>query len=145
VKRVGLKGVRRAVRRHRGSVVVLDFWATWCPPCIKAFPGMIELHRGFEDAVVISVSMDNPDKRMAEVKDFLQKHDPPFGTYILDVPEYSPFVREMGDEWDGGLPAVYIYDRAGKRRHELLGEHSMEEIRSRVQALLKEKPGKNAG
>ena len=137
---VGREGLMKAIESHRGDVVLVDFWATWCPPCIEAFPNIITLHRQYEDLVVVSVNMDTGDDAVAEARSFLSEQDPPFPTYRLDVPEYSPFVRAMSDDWEGGLPAIFIYGRAGQRRHELLGRHGMDEIRSRAEPLLEEDP-----
>lgn len=139
------KGLQKAIREHRGAVVLVDFWATWCPPCIKAFPHIVDLHREYDDLQVVSVSMDDPEDAMGDVRKFLGKHDPPFETYILDVPEYTPFVRAMSDEWQGELPAMFIYGRDGERRHQLLGDHSIEEIRSRIEPLLNESPEGDGG
>ena len=140
VQPIDRNGLQQAIRGHRGNVVLVDFWATWCPPCIEAFPRIVELHREYDELVVVSVSMDDPKDAIGDVREFLAEHDPPFPTYILDVPEYTPFVRAMSDEWEGGLPAMFIYGRDGKRRHGLLGEHSIEEIRSRIEPLLRENP-----
>ena len=135
---VGREGLMKAIKSHRGDVVLVDFWATWCPPCIEAFPNIITLHRQYEDLVVVSVNMDTGEEAVAEARSFLSEQDPPFPTYRLDVPEYTPFVRAMSDRWEGGLPAIFLYDRGGRRRHELLGAHTIEQIRSRVEPLLDE-------
>src|SRR4051794_35993663 len=57
----------KEIRRRRGKVVVVDLWATWCPPCKREFPHLVDLHRTYaaEGVVCVSVSVDrakNHDK-----------------------------------------------------------------------------------
>ncbi len=61
------RGLAEAVARHQGKVVLVDFWATWCAPCVKLFPRTVELQQRLADRglVVISVSMDNTESREA--------------------------------------------------------------------------------
>jgi thiol-disulfide isomerase/thioredoxin len=89
-----------------GKVVVIDFWATWCHPCIAAFPGLNQLHHEFADKGVAFFSVTyEPD---AYVRQFLEKHplesevgiDETFGTF------------KGFQAW--GIPVVYVFDRTGK-------------------------------
>jgi hypothetical protein len=72
------------------------------------------------------------------VRDFLRPRQPGFDCLILDVPVYDDFVQAVGRDWDGGVPAVLIYDRSGELRHELVGEKPEDEVEKALRELLRE-------
>jgi thiol-disulfide isomerase/thioredoxin len=67
VEVVKYDGLGAKVRQHKGKVVVVDFWATWCQPCKKEFPHLVELSQkhAADGLVAVSVSVDNLDKQEA--------------------------------------------------------------------------------
>jgi cytochrome c biogenesis protein CcmG/thiol:disulfide interchange protein DsbE len=59
-----LSGKAVSLRQHRGQVVLIDFWATWCPPCRTSIPELVDLHRKYKERglVVLGISLDDPRK-----------------------------------------------------------------------------------
>ena len=89
----------------KGRVVVLDFWATWCAPCVSSIPKMNQLHREFaKDATFVSVTYE-PEPH---VRQFLKEH-PIDGDVGIDeaLATFKGF-----QAW--GIPVVYLFDRQGK-------------------------------
>ena len=117
VRVVDKAGYDKVIAANKGKVIVVDCWATWCIPCIKAFPKTVELGKQFADqgVVVVSLSFDNPVKGQAppEVKDFLTKHHAHFENLIssLDLADDGADAFEIPD---GGLPHFKIYGKNGK-------------------------------
>ncbi len=107
-------GLKQEILKHRGKVVIVDFWATNCIPCINALPHYVELQKKFADKglVVITVSVDPADnaKRVKRANEILADNNVSLRNLILDEPL---------DMWSkkfetGSLPFAYLFDRHGK-------------------------------
>jgi thiol-disulfide isomerase/thioredoxin len=94
---------------YRGKWVLVNFWATWCPPCQEETPGLIELHNAHKnkDLVVIGVALDST---RAAVDEFIQKYAI---TYPIIFSSYTTAETEVGTV--EGLPTSYLYDPSGKQ------------------------------
>lgn len=102
------KGQSHTLKGYKGKWVLVNFWATWCPPCLEEIPDLIALHeaRKNKDFVVIGVAMDyqNP-KQVIEFADSM------FVTYpiVLGTPKSAAQVGPVR-----GLPMTYLYNPEGK-------------------------------
>lgn len=103
-----------AIAGHRGKVVLVDFWATWCLACTELFPHTVALHNRFADdgLVVLSVSFDDPESQPA-VLGFLEKHGATFDNFISRYGAGVESAERFG--LPGGLPQVILFDRQGER------------------------------
>ncbi|MBI1830273.1 MAG: redoxin domain-containing protein [Planctomycetes bacterium] len=117
---INYEGLKQELLKHRGKVVIVDFWASNCPPCREKFPLFIKLHEKHhgKGLVVMSVSIDpavhlDPNdvpEGIASANKFLQKQQPPFRNFLLDEP-----VAVVTKQFDyKGLPFYYFFDRQGK-------------------------------
>jgi peroxiredoxin len=101
-----LSGKEWTLSSLRGKVVLVNFWATWCPPCRKEMPDLASLYSRFEKngLVVLAIS----DEDVAKVEPFLHEHHYPF-PILLDPGRMvnKLFVVE-------GIPKSFVYDREGK-------------------------------
>lgn len=112
-----------AIAGHRGKVVLVDFWATWCLTCTELFPHTVSLHERYADKglAVISVSFDDLESRPA-VLGFLEKHRAAFENFMS---RYGAGV-ESAERFDlpGGLPRILLFDRQGELAGEFPEPHS---------------------
>ncbi len=101
--------------RHGGRVALVDFWATWCSPCVEWFPHTVELQRRLagRGLSVITVSMDDSDQTAA-VQDFLQRQQATSENFINRDGAGSQSFDEY--QIPSGLPHLKLYDRRGKLR-----------------------------
>jgi thiol-disulfide isomerase/thioredoxin len=126
------------IGQHRGKVVLLNVWATWCPPCIEEFPDLMRLRteyrtRGLE---VIFVSADDMKKSENKVRTFLLKQKVDFDTYVKSAGWDEEFITALHPDWSGALPATFIYDREGNLVHALVDSRTHEEFVSLIKPLL---------
>ena len=130
----------RVLEQQRGKVVLVDYWATWCPGCLDLFPHTVGLHRqsGSRGLAVISVSFDDPQDDRASVLDFLTSQGATFDNFISSHGAGSRSAEAFDIE-NGTLPHFKLYDRSGKLRETFGGEpFEAEQIDRAVEELLEE-------
>jgi thiol-disulfide isomerase/thioredoxin len=123
------------VADFRGSVVYLDFWASWCGPCRQSLPFMNELHRELagKGLSIVAVSVD---KTADEARAFLAQYPAQF-TIALDTAGACPRAYELQ-----GMPSSYVIDRKGVVQAVHTGFRNSDKagIRTQLLELLSEKP-----
>jgi len=109
------------LRNHQGKVVLVDFWATWCGPCVKQFPHSIELCRKHrEDGfAVVTVSMNEPKERDS-VLAFLERHKADIDNLLPEYGAGSEFLEAF--DLRGDIPFYRLYDRQGTLRYTFSGD-----------------------
>ncbi|MBI3884965.1 MAG: TlpA family protein disulfide reductase [Opitutae bacterium] len=117
----------------KGKVVVVDFWATWCGPCVTEIPGYVALQKkyGPEGLVIIGVSEDQGAKGPDLVRKFARQHGINY-TLAMDDGQIS----EAFGGFDA-IPTTFLIDRAGNIRHSKVGALPHEEYEKLVVSLLK--------
>ena len=98
----------------KGSVVILDFWATWCPPCRDSIPFFAELHRKYskQGLQIIGMSVDEGGERV--VKDYAQQHRIPYPLVMAS----GKIQKDFGVR---ALPVIYIIDQNGIVKEQIMG------------------------
>ena len=127
----------KLIAAQRGKVILVDFWATWCEPCREELPKLALLEarlraRGF---VLITVSADEPEQDGAAYA-FLLKCGVRLPGYRKQTENDSAFIDAIDAKWNGALPALFLYDRKGKKAKSFIGETGMDEIEPEIRKLL---------
>lgn len=101
--------------QHRGRVLLVNFWATWCDPCREEFPGLVRLHRTYRDRglSLVAISMDEPES-VAAIEHFLKSQGAQFGSYRHNFRDFAALIDSINPRWGGAIPATFLYDRQGK-------------------------------
>src|SRR5262245_46107542 len=130
-------GYQNILKQHRGKVVAINFWATWCEPCREELPALASLQhqlrsRGF---VLVTISADEPEQASAAA-DLLRKTGIRPPAYIKRVDNDEAFINSIDPKWSGALPALFLYDRQGRPAASFLGETGLKDIEAAVRKLL---------
>ncbi len=108
-----LSGKNVSLSEHRGNPVLLDFWATWCPPCRNSIPELVDIQDKYRDKglVILGISMDDPrqvnNRYLAEFKRYFKMNYP-----ILRASR--KVVRDYFGDSDISIPTMFIINREGR-------------------------------
>ncbi len=134
---------RKVLEHHRGKVVVVNYWATWCIPCLQELPELDLLQERYRERglVVLAVSMDDPDKLEDRVRPFFAKRAPGLVSYLASAEEGAEdssvdFVASFHPEWPGALPTTMFFDRSGELVNVHLGRMLYAEFEEAALELL---------
>ena len=113
---------------YRGKIVLLNFWATWCPPCVREMPGLIELHHDRPDLAILAVSIDEDEDAYKHYLD--RRH-----VDLISVRDPNQTAAKLYHT--EGWPETYVIDRQGVIRRKLVGDPdwSNPEIRAYLSSL----------
>ena len=113
---------------YRGKVVLLNFWATWCAPCVMEIPSLLQLHHDMPNLEIIGVSVDDDAQAYSS---FLRSRHIDFTT-VRDPSESAPNLFHT-DMW----PETYVIDRNGVIRRKFVGaqDWTSPEIRAYLKSL----------
>jgi peroxiredoxin len=109
-----LNGKPARLTELRGKVVVLNFWATWCPPCVQEMPALSRLHQQIisSGGMVLGISVDDDD---AKFQKFLKD-------YQITFPNYRDASKNIPASYGSFMyPETYIIDRDGKIARKIIG------------------------
>ena len=121
VSEVKVEALEKAVADQKKKVVLIDFWATWCGPCVKGFPHFVATHKKYADKglVCVSVSMDPKGKDDKYDKDavlkFLKEKEAVFPNFVMLG--YRDDEEKINKRFglDGGIPFKVLFGKEGKR------------------------------
>lgn len=131
LKRYG--GGTLTLEEMRGKVVMLDFWATWCPPCRAELPSLVTLAKEYESKglVFVAANRDDPDSADIEVSSFVKSVLPGVAPYVVFAPDEMAMAYQVS-----ALPTLYFLDREGKVVDAQRGMLSEDALRGRIERAL---------
>jgi thiol-disulfide isomerase/thioredoxin len=124
-------GTTQPLAAFKGKPVVINFWASWCGPCVKEMPELSALHREYEKKGISFVGLGVDSEK--NVNDFLKKVQVSYPIYIAGFGG-ADLARNFGNN-AGALPFTVVLDAKGTVRATKLGEISAAELRKTLDAL----------
>jgi thiol-disulfide isomerase/thioredoxin len=130
---VDLEGLKKLLERDpkEARPLLVNFWATWCDGCREEFPDLVKIDDDYRAKGLgfLSVTVDEPEDK-AQAVSFIQEMKAKMSVVLLNVPDKEPAIHAIDMNWDGALPATFLYDRAGNIVYRHFGKIKPEELRA---------------
>lgn len=125
---VDAEGNQFELSEAKGKVIIINLWATWCPPCIAEMPSLEELYKDYGDKVEFVLVSDESQKKTSA---FLEERK-------LTLPSYKPISKIPNKLYTRSIPATYILDKKGRIRVQKTGaaNWNSKRIRKLIDKLL---------
>lgn len=125
-------GKEQRLSAHRGRIVILNFWATWCVPCREEMPMLVRIAKEYESrgVTVIGPSADAPETQ-DKIEPFLREAGITFPVWVGATTEH---MQQLG--LGTALPATAVIDREGRMVGRILGPLEEKDLRARIEWLL---------
>jgi thiol-disulfide isomerase/thioredoxin len=120
------------------TLYVLNFWATWCKPCVAEMPYFDQVQRELEEqkVKVIFISMDFSNEYEKRLVPFVARKKLYSKVVMLDEPKYNDWIDLVSPAWSGAIPATLMvqHSRGIREFHE--GEYTYESLKSKIESLI---------
>lgn len=132
---VDFDGVKPLLHKDSDTLYVVNFWATWCAPCVKEIPyfEQIALEFANQKLKVILINLDFPNHYESRLLPFVKEHGIKSTIVMLDDPDANRWINQVDTTWSGSIPATLIYNRHERKFFEQ--EFTYQELKDAVTSL----------
>lgn len=116
--------LEQAILKDQQTQYVVNFWATWCAPCVKELPYFEQLHKENKNVKVILVSLDSKKDLDKKLLPFIARKKITAQVVLLADKDYNNWLPKVDGEWSGSIPATWLI----KGDRKLFREHEFENI-----------------
>ncbi|MCL6267990.1 TlpA disulfide reductase family protein [Flagellimonas myxillae] len=111
------EGLQPLLNQEDGKTYIINFWATWCKPCLEEMPYFEEVNaeRKSEGVEVILVSLDMRSMWKTRLEPYVEKKQLKSKVVILDDPDQNAWIPKIDANWDGAIPATVIYNQNNRK------------------------------
>ena len=124
------------LQQKNDTTYIINFWATWCKPCIKELPAFEKINEQYSNqkVKVVLASLDFPDRIEKQVIPFMEKHNLQSEVVLLDDPDANSWIPKVSEKWSGAIPATIIYNQKERKFYER--SFTYEELNTELTSIL---------
>jgi thiol-disulfide isomerase/thioredoxin len=131
---VDYDGLEPYLNQDDNTLHVVNFWATWCAPCVKELPYFEALVSSYDNIDVLLVSLDFPNKYETKLIPFIEKYELKSKVIALDDTDQNRWIPAINESWSGAIPATLIYQ--GQKRKFYERSFTQEELKTEIEQFL---------
>ena len=104
-------GIEPYLNLEGSKTYIVNFWATWCAPCVKELPHFESIQQAYQkDVEVILISLDFPSQYETKLKPFIETHQLKTKVIVLDDLDMNSWISKVDLNWSGAIPVTLIYN-----------------------------------
>lgn len=128
--------IEKLLGEQHDSITVLNFWATWCKPCVAELPHFEKVRKELENRAIrfIYISLDFPEEKEKRLDPFIRKKIPGSRVWLLTETDYNRWISRIDRDWSGSLPATLLFHHSTKKR--IFADKELSEIK--LKSLIQE-------
>ncbi|MCK0161934.1 TlpA family protein disulfide reductase [Allomuricauda sp. F6463D] len=106
-------GLEPMLHKQDDRIYIINFWATWCQPCIEEMPYFEKVYKEqkHNNVELVLVNLDMPNMWKTRLEPYVEKNKIQGTVVILDDPKQNDWIPKVSEEWGGGIPATLIYNK----------------------------------
>lgn len=118
VEVINVEDMERIIHENTGKTRVINFWATWCKPCIEELPYFEAVNQSpeFEEVEIILISLDFAEDLDTKVKKYIEKKSIASTVKLLDNVDYNSWIDKVDPSWSGAIPATLVINNNVNKR-----------------------------
>ena len=131
--------LQKYLRPEDEKIYVINFWATWCKPCVEEMPYFEKLHENYKskNVRVLLVSLDFKSQYEKRLIPFVEKQNLKSQVFLFDTQGNNDFIDKVNPEWSGAIPATVIVHAPSKTNLFFEKQMTYEELTEAVKKILK--------
>lgn len=138
IRKIGIPELEKILKAPDDKLFVVNFWATWCAPCVKELP-LFEKAAGNYDKSKVSfllISLDFPSQVEKQLIPFLKKNKISLGVAVMTDLDYNSWIDKVDPTWQGNIPATLFFNNLKKQRHFHAGEVDEIQLEKMIKVFL---------
>lgn len=120
IKTINRQGLKTYLNQSDDTTYVLNFWATWCKPCVEEMPDFLKLNREMQDErfKMVLISLDFPSQVESRLIPYIEENNIDTEVVLLDDPKSNAWIPMVNENWSGAIPGTLIYNQNNREFYE---------------------------
>lgn len=134
IEKIGTAELEKILASQENKLHVVNFWATWCPPCVTELPYFEKLSKEYQgkDVKFILISLDFPSQIESRLIPFLKKNKIAADVRVMTNIDYNSWIEKVDAGWQGNIPVTLFFNNAKRTRYFHPSEVTEKELRDLI-------------